>query len=238
MPNTKEGWIEERLELEPIRAALADRKMPRDLSGGMGWFYTLGSATLTAFIMLVVTGIMLAMNYSPSPDRAYDSIQFIMNDVSYGWLIRGIHSWAATAMAILVFLHALRVFVFGAYKYPRELTWIVGVMLLLLVMGSAFTGYLLPWDQGAYWATVVGTEIAAGVPLAGDFMAKAIRGGDSLGVVTLTRFYSLHAAVIPLIIASLIGIHLFMVVRQGISAPPRRLKQGTANSPPSAREGE
>ncbi|MBI2859763.1 MAG: cytochrome b N-terminal domain-containing protein [Chloroflexi bacterium] len=220
------GWIEERLELEPIKVALADRIMPRELSGGLGWFYTLGSATLTAFIILVVTGIMLTMNYSAATDHAWDSVQFINNEVSYGWLIRGLHQKAASAMAILIFLHALRVFVFGSYKYPRELTWAVGVMLLLLTMGSAFTGYLLPWDQKAYWATVVGTEIASRVPFAGTILAKAIRGGETLGAVTLTRFYSLHAMAIPALIGSLIGVHLFMVVRQGISAPPKKLRVG------------
>ncbi|MBI2958100.1 MAG: cytochrome b N-terminal domain-containing protein [Chloroflexi bacterium] len=221
MEKTKEGWIEERLELQPIKEALLDRKVPRALAGNIGWFYTLGSATLMTFVVLAVTGIMLTMNYSPTPDHAYDSVQYIMNEVSSGRLVRGIHHWAATAMVALTFLHALRVMFFGAYKYPRELTWVVGVLLFLLVLGSAFTGYLLPWDQKAYWATVVGTNLAGGTPVIGDFLLKLLRGGDTLGAVTLTRFYSLHAAVIPALIATLIGIHLFLVIKQGISAPPK-----------------
>lgn len=223
---TQEGWLEERLELEPVRAALLDRKVPR----GVGWLHTLGSATLVAFITLVVTGIMLTMNYSPSPDHAYDSVVFISNEVPYGWLIRGMHHWAASVMVVLAVIHGLRVLFMGAYKYPRELTWIVGVLLLLLVLSSAFTGYLLPWDQKAYWATVVGTNIAGQAPVVGDFLRDLLRGGDNLGTVTLTRFFSLHVAVVPVLIATLIGIHLFMVVRQGIAASPGRRGRRTPAS--------
>ncbi|MDO8472812.1 MAG: cytochrome b N-terminal domain-containing protein, partial [Dehalococcoidia bacterium] len=132
MEKRREGWLEERLQLSSVKATLLDRKMPRSLAGGAGWFYTLGSATALTFLTLALTGILLTMNYSPSPDHAYDSINFIMTQVTYGWLIRGIHHWTATAMVALAFLHALRVLFFGAYKYPRELTWIVGVLLLML----------------------------------------------------------------------------------------------------------
>jgi quinol-cytochrome oxidoreductase complex cytochrome b subunit len=138
----REGWLEERLELEPLRAALLDRKIPK----GVGWFYTLGSATLAVFLTLVVTGILLTLNYSPSPDHAYDSVLYITNEVTLGWLIRGIHHWAASGMVVLAVLHGLRVLFMGGYKYPRELTWIVGTLIFLLVLVSAFTGYLLPWD--------------------------------------------------------------------------------------------
>ncbi|MEW6034825.1 MAG: cytochrome b N-terminal domain-containing protein [Chloroflexota bacterium] len=226
MRKDKEGWLEERLELEPLRAALLDRKVPK----GVGWLYTLGSATLVVFITLVVTGIMLSMNYSPSPEHAYDSVLFITEEVPFGWLVRGMHHWAASAMVILAVLHGLRVLFMGGYKYPRELTWVVGVLLLLLVLMSAFTGYLLPWDQKAYWATVVGTNIAGEVPLIGDLLLKLLRGGETLGAVTLTRFYSLHVAIVPVLIASLIGIHLFLVIRQGISAPPRRAHHSSSAS--------
>ncbi|MBI2854530.1 MAG: cytochrome b N-terminal domain-containing protein [Chloroflexi bacterium] len=220
----KEGWLEERVNLEPIRASLLDRKIPK----GVGWLQTLGSATLITFVALVVTGVMLTMNYSNSPDHAYDSVQYIENEVTYGWLIRGVHHWAASGMVVLAVLHGLRTLFSGAYKYPRELTWIVGVLLLLLVMGAAFTGYLLPWDQKAYWATVVGTNIAGEVPVVGGFVLKLLRGGESIGAVTLVRFYSLHAAIIPILITTLISIHLFLVVRIGIAAPQRRGKTHSA----------
>ena len=212
------GWIEERLELRPLLSALLDRKIPR----GVGWFYTLGSATLITFIVLAVTGIFLSMNYSPSPEHAWDSIQYINEEVPLGSFVRGLHHWAAAAMVLLVFLHMLRVFFMAAYKYPRELTWVVGILLLLLVLGSGFTGYLLPWDQKAYWATVVGTEIAGSVPVAGDFLRESLIGGPEMGAATLTRFYALHMLVLPILIALLTSAHLFMVIRQGISAPPER----------------
>lgn len=212
------GWLEERLELRPLLSQLLDRKIPR----GVSWLYTLGSATLMTFVVLAVTGIFLSMNYSPSPDHAWDSIQYIQEEVALGSLIRGIHHWAGAAMVLLVFLHMLRVYFMAAYKYPRELTWVLGVFLLLFVLGSGFTGYLLPWDQKAYWATTVGTEIAGAVPLIGDFLQKSLFGGPEMGAATLTRFYALHMLVLPILITLLTGAHLFMVIRQGISAPPER----------------
>lgn len=216
--NGRGGWLEERLELRPLLSPLLNRKIP----AGVSWFYTLGSATLMTFIILAATGIFLSMNYSPSPDHAWDSIQYINNQVPMGSLIRGIHHWAAAAMVLLVFLHMLRVYFMGAYKYPRELTWVIGVFLLLLVLGSGFTGYLLPWDQKAYWATTVGSRIAGAVPLIGGFLRKTLVGGPEMGAATLTRFYALHMLVLPIVIGLLSGVHLFMVIRQGISAPPKR----------------
>lgn len=212
------AWLEERLELRPLLSALFDRKIP----GGVGLLYTLGSATLMTFVVLAVTGIFLSMNYSPSPDHAWDSIQYINNQVPLGSFIRGVHHWAAAAMVLLVFLHMLRVYFMAAYKYPRELTWVVGVFLLFFVLGSGFTGYLLPWDQKAYWATTVGSRIADAVPLIGGFLRKTLVGGPEMGAATLTRFYALHMLVLPILIALLTGLHLFMVIRQGISAPPER----------------
>jgi quinol-cytochrome oxidoreductase complex cytochrome b subunit len=216
--NERGSWLEERLELRPLLSPFLDRKVPV----GVGWLYTLGSATLMTFVILAATGIFLSMNYSPSPDHAWDSIQYINNQVAFGSLIRGIHHWAAAAMVLLVFLHMLRVYFMAAYKYPRELTWVVGVFLLLLVLGSGFTGYLLPWDQKAYWATTVGTRIAGAIPLIGGFLRKSLLGGPEIGADTLTRFYAFHMLVLPILIALLTGIHLFMVIRQGISAPPER----------------
>lgn len=211
------GWFEERLELSKL-AWLGTRKVPK----GVTWWYTFGSATLVAFIMLVVTGIFLVMNYSPSPDHAWDSVQYITNNVQFGSLIRSIHHWSAYAMIFLIIVHALRVFFMAAYRYPRELTWVIGVVLILLVMGSAFTGYLLPWDQKAYWATEVGTRIAGQTPIIGSWIRTLLVGGDQLGTLTLSRFFTFHAAIIPGLIVLFAALHLFLVIRQGISAPPTR----------------
>ncbi|MFC1987914.1 cytochrome b N-terminal domain-containing protein [Chloroflexota bacterium] len=215
------GWIEERLGFKKLLDWFLYRQVPR----GIDWWYTLGSATMVAFILLIFTGLFLMMNYSPSPDHAYDSVQYLMNQVTFGSFIRSVHFWSASAIVVLIGLHALRVFFMGAYKYPRELTWIVGVFLFLLVMGSAFTGYLLPWDQRAFWATNVGIGIAGQAPLIGPWLQKILIGGTEIGTLTLTRFFTFHIGVLPVLITMLIGFHIFMVVRQGISAPTRMIKE-------------
>ena len=160
------GWMNAWV-CRAIYDTVLDRKVPK-----VNWWFTLGSASLFLFVMQAVTGIFLTIYYVPSPDHAYDSIQYIMNDVPFGWLIRGIHHWGASLMVIFVFAHMLRTFFFGAYKYPRELTWLTGVVLLLATLGMGFTGYLLPWNQRAYWATTVGTAIAGTVPFIGPFITQ------------------------------------------------------------------
>jgi quinol-cytochrome oxidoreductase complex cytochrome b subunit len=209
-------WIDDRLGLTTIYNVTLDRKVPK-----VNWFYTLGSASLFLFVMQAVTGIFLSMYYVPSPDSAYNSIQYIMNEVAFGWLIRGIHHWGATLMVLVVFLHMLRTFYFAAYKFPREITWLTGVILLLATLGMGFTGYLLPWNQRSYWATTVGTEIAGTVPVIGDFILRVLRGGSDLSAVTLARFFAVHIWVIPAVIIALIGVHLYLVIRIGITAPPK-----------------
>ncbi len=216
MAKSQNGWLEERLGLKTAIDKFLYRKVPR----GVGWWYTLGSATLITFILLLLTGFFLMINYSPSPNHAYESIQYIMEEVPFGWLIRSIHFWSASTMVVLIGLHGLRTFFMAAYKYPRELTWVVGVLLFTLVMGAAFTGYLLPWDQKAFWATNVGTGIAGQVPVIGLYIQKILMGGTEIGAVTLQRFFTFHIGVIPPLIILLISIHIFMVVKQGISAPP------------------
>ena len=216
--NKTEGWFEERLDIKKALNWFLWRPVPK----GVGWWYTLGSATGIAFLLLLITGAFLMLNYSPSPDHAYESIQYIENEVLFGSLIRGIHHWSASAIVILIGLHGLRIFFMAAYKYPRELTWIIGVLLFILVMGASFTGYLLPWDQKAYWATSVGTSIAGQVPVIGRWIQEILIGGTSIGAVTLTRFFTLHVAIISPLIAILIGIHVFLVVKLGISAPPSK----------------
>ncbi len=208
-------WLEERLGLESIYSAVLDRKVPK-----VNWWFTLGSASLFLFVMQGVTGIFLMMYYSPSPESAYDSIQYIMNDVAFGWLVRGIHHWGASLMVITVFIHMLRTFFYGAYKFPREMTWLTGVILFLLTLGMGFTGYLLPWNQRAYWATTVGTEIAGTVPWIGDFTLKVLRGGTDISAVTLARFFSAHIWILPLGILLLISTHMYLIIRLGISNIP------------------
>jgi ubiquinol-cytochrome c reductase cytochrome b subunit len=193
-----------------------DRKVPK-----VNWWYTLGSATLFLFILQAATGIFLTVYYVPSPDHAYSSINYIMNEVTFGWLVRGIHHWGATLMVVTVFLHMLRTFYMAAYKYPRELTWLTGVILFLATLGMGFTGYLLPWNQRAYWATTVGTEIPGTVPFIGDFLMRVLRGGTDLSGVTLARFFSVHIWFLPAAILLVIGIHIYLVIRIGISAVPR-----------------
>lgn len=220
-------WCDERFGLTEARVALLDRKIPI----GVGWWYVLGSATAFTFVILVVTGALIGMQYVPSPDHAYDSVRYITDAVPWGWFIRGLHKWSASAMMVLLLLHALRVFFMGSYKYPREITWVTGVLLLLAAMGSGFTGYLLPWDQKAYWATSVGINIASQVPWVGPFIGAILRGGDTVGALTLSRFYAFHVLVLPIVIALLAGVHLFLVVKHGISAPPGLMAADGAAAP-------
>jgi len=208
-------WLDERLGLTAVYNTVLDRKVPK-----VNWWYTLGSATLFLFTLQAATGIFLTVYYVPSPQHAYNSINYIMNEVTFGWLVRGIHHWGATLMVITVFLHMLRTFYMAAYKYPRELTWLTGVVLFLATLGMGFTGYLLPWNQRAYWATTVGTEIPGTVPFIGDFLMRILRGGTDLSGVTLARFFSVHIWWLPVTILLIIGIHLYLVIRIGISAVP------------------
>jgi menaquinol-cytochrome c reductase cytochrome b subunit len=209
-------WLEERSGLIGGLRYFLFRKVPSDIN----WFQTLGSATLTAFLVQAVTGVILAMYYKPDPDSAYESIQHITNDLTLGWLVRGMHRWGASVFIILLFLHMGRVFLFGAYKYPRELNWIIGVILLAMALGEGLTGYLLPWDQTSYWATVVAVNINGTAPFLGPFIAQFLQGGTYINADTLPRFYSIHMLLIPGGLAALIGLHLYLVVRLGVTSPP------------------
>lgn len=211
------AWLDERLGLQAIYDTVLDRKVPK-----VNWWFTLGSASLFLFVMQGITGIFLSVYYVPSPEAAYDSIQFIMNGVAFGWLIRGIHHWGATLMVLFVFAHMLRTFFYAAYKFPRELTWISGVVLLLATLGMGFTGYLLPWNQRSYWATTVGTEIAGTAPFIGEFIVRVLRGGSDLSAVTLTRFFAVHIWFLPAVIALMIGVHLYLIIKLGIAGTPNR----------------
>ena len=221
-------WILERTGLDKVWETLFARHVP-EFKGPISWLYTLGSAAAFIFMVQVITGALLAMNYVPSPDHAYDSVRYINEHVLLGHFVRGLHHWGASFMVVVVVLHLLRVYFMGSYKYPREVTWLVGIVLFLMVMGFSFTGYLLPWDQKAYWATTVGTNIAAQVPLLGPYIARLLKGGDELGATTLTRFYALHVLVLPILAGLFILIHLFLVIWHGISESPDRNRRRPKN---------
>jgi ubiquinol-cytochrome c reductase cytochrome b subunit/menaquinol-cytochrome c reductase cytochrome b subunit len=210
-------WLDERTSMSGGIRWLLFRKVPR----GINWFYTLGSATLFAFVSQAVTGVFLAMYYRPdAAGGAYESIRYITDDAFLGQLVRAMHKWGASVMIILIFLHMARVFFFGAYKYPRELTWVIGVTLLILTLIMGFTGYLLPFDQRSYWATIVGVNINGTGPFIGPYLSDFLRAGPEFGATTLSRFYAIHMLLIPGAIIALIGAHLYLVTKLGISAPP------------------
>lgn len=208
-------WLRDRLG-GPLFGGFLGRNVPEET----GLPHTLGSATLFLLVVQVVTGIVLAMSYSPTPEHAYDSITFIMNQVLLGAVLRGLHHWGSSALVILVGLHILRVVVWGSYKVPREVTWMVGVVLLLLIMAFAFTGYLLPWTQRSYWATVVGTKMVGTVPAIGDWLLQVVRGQVDVGAVTLVRFYAIHVLLLPALLVPLVTLHVYLVYRHGIAPAP------------------
>lgn len=210
------AWIDERTSGSGFLRGFLFRKVPK----GINWWYTLGSATMFAFIAQAFTGVFLAMYYTPSPTQAYDSMRHINNDVFLGEFVHGMHKWGATVMTILVFVHMARTFVFGAYKYPRELNWVVGVLLLMMTMAMGFTGYLLPFDQRSFWATVVGVNLNGTGPMIGPYLADFLRGGADFTTTTLSRFYAIHMMLVPGLIGALIGLHLYLVAKLGTSAPP------------------
>ena len=216
------GWLDRRIDLAAIKLALLDREVPDRLT----WWHTLGSAALTVFLVLVVTGMVLATFYSPDPEHAYDSIRYIGTHVTNGHLLRGMHHWAASVMVVLVLAHMVRVFSMGAYKFPREASWVLGTGLFVVVLGFSFTGYLLPWDQKAYWATAVGTSIAGTTPGIGSMLLSVLRGGGELGAATLSRFYALHVLLFPALLVGLVLLHLVLVVRQGIAPQSSALEKG------------
>jgi quinol-cytochrome oxidoreductase complex cytochrome b subunit len=218
-------WLDSRLNLQAVERSLLDEPIP----GGASWIYVFGSATLFLFILQAITGMFLAVYYAPTPDHAYDSVQFIESQVTFGWFVRGLHHWGASGMVVAVGLHMLQVFLYGAFKPPREMMWMVGVVLFLLVMVFAFTGYLLPWDQTAYWATQIGINMVGTVPLVGDFLMKVMRGGETLGALTLSRFFAVHVLFLPALIIMGIMLHLFILRRVGPAGPWDEQKAAAGN---------
>ena len=209
-------FLKERLPLAEFSAHLR-KPLPKHIN----LLFSLGSLAMFLLLLQAATGAFLAFYYSPSPEHAHNAVTYISEEVPFGAFVRGLHHWGASAMVIIVVLHLLRVVLYSSYKAPRELTWIFGVLLLLIVLGFGFTGYLLPWDEKAYWATVVGVEIASTAPGLGDFVAKVLRGGSEIGAVTLSRFYALLTIWLPWLAFGLVGVHLFFVRYYGSSGTPK-----------------
>lgn len=218
------GWIDERLGLSALRAGLLDKP----IGSHIGWSQTLGAVALFLFLLQAATGVVLAFYYVPSPEQAYTAVSSVEQEVPLGGLLRGLHRWGASLMVVAVVVHLCRSFVHGAYKAPREITWMAGVGLLVLTFAFGFTGYLLPWDQRAFWATVVGQQILATVPLVGEVLVGAL-GGREVGGATLSRFFVLHIVLLPAATVAFLALHLYLVQRHGVAGPPR---PGTGPSRP------
>lgn len=212
-----DAWLEERLSLSKMRALAKKKDVP--LHRHSIWYY-LGGMTLFLFVIQVATGILLLFYYRPSAEEAYESIRFIMGEVKFGWLIRSIHAWSANLMVLTAWVHLFSVMLLKAYRKPRELTWISGLALMIVILAFGFTGYLLPWNELAYFASRVGTETIRSLPLVGSTALRILRGSDEVTGATLTRFYAIHVAVLPAITTFLLGLHLLLVQKQGMSVPP------------------
>lgn len=216
-------WLDDRMGLTSLGELAREKQVP--IHRHSLWYY-FGGMTLFLFMIQVVTGILLLLYYRPSAETAYESIQFLMAEVEFGWLVRSIHAWAANLMVLAAFIHMFSVLLLKAYRPPREVTWLSGVGLLALVLAFGFTGYLLPWNELAYFATRVGTEIPGVLPLVGSFLRRLLRGGEEVTGATLTRFYGFHVAILPALTTLLLVIHLWMVQRHGLSVPPSVLRGG------------
>jgi cytochrome b6 len=210
-------WLDERLGFTAVLPLMRKKEVP--IHRHTFWYY-IGGMALFLFLLQVATGILLLFYYRPSAEGAYESVQFLMAEVKFGWLIRSIHSWGANLMILMAFIHMFSVLLLKAYRAPREITWMSGVVLLALSMGMGFTGYLLPWNELSFFATRVGSEIPGTLPLVGDFITKVLRGGPDVSGATLTRFYALHVSVLPALVFMLIGVHVLLVQKLGMSVPP------------------
>jgi cytochrome b6 len=215
-PTTPDGnnpvydWFNERLEIQAIADDISAKYVPPHVN----IFYC-----LVCFLIQFATGFAMTFYYKPTVAEAYTSVQYLMTDVSFGWLIRSIHRWSASMMVLMLILHVFRVYLTGGFKRPRELTWVTGVVMAVITVSFGVTGYSLPWDQVGYWAVKIVSGVPAAVPVVGDLMVELLRGGESVGQATLTRFYSLHTFVLPWLIAVFMLMHFLMIRKQGISGP-------------------
>jgi ubiquinol-cytochrome c reductase cytochrome b subunit len=214
------NWFDARLHLRSTLLPMMRHPIPREVAGPIGWWYVFGSASLTLLMVQILTGIGLSLVFVPSADKAYDSLLALNYDVTLGWFLRALHYYAGSGMVVLVLVHATQVFLHGAYKYPRELTWVVGVILLLCTMGMFFSGQILRWDPDAYWGLAVAGSMAGRVPLIGPWVVRTLLGGPVIGGDALSRFFALHVFVIPGALLFFLAVHLWLVLTRGVSAPP------------------
>jgi ubiquinol-cytochrome c reductase cytochrome b subunit len=210
-------WLDARVQIGATIRETMQHPVPRETAS---WFYVFGSAAFVVFLLQIVTGIMLALLYVPSAGEAWNSLQALNHSVALGWFIRGLHGWGSNFMVAIVLIHMVQVFLFGAYKYPRELTWIVGVFLLLVTLGMAFTGQVLRFDQDAYWGLGIGASIASRVPFLGPSIVNLMLGGPIIAGATLSRFFALHVFVVPGLLIALVSVHILMVLKLGINEWP------------------
>ncbi len=213
-------WFESRLNLREAVGPMLLHPIPRGAAGPMGWWYVFGSASMTLLMIQILTGIGLALVYVPSTSEAYASLVYLNEHQPFGWFLRSLHYWSSSAMVVMVVVHMTQVFLHGAFKYPRELNWLSGVVLLLLTVGMAFTGQVMRWDADAYWGVGVGASMAGRVPVIGPYVVDLMLGGPIIGSDTLSRFFALHVFIIPGSLLGLLGLHLWLVLKRGISAPP------------------
>ena len=218
------NWLDDRTGFRKIRKHLLDEPLP----AGTGWWFTLGSVLLFGLTVQFVTGIALALYYAPTPDHAWESVRYITTNVRGGSVLRGLHHWGASVVVVAALAHLIRVVFFGSYRKPREVNWIVGLLLLQVILAFGLTGYLLPWDQRAYWATVVTINISKLTPIAGDMVAALLAGGPEIGALTLTRWYAAHTLVLPAVLVALTVAHLYLMRRHGISGPVRPYVTGAS----------
>lgn len=209
------NWFEERLEIQSIADDITSKYVPPHVN----IFYCLGGITLTCFLLQVATGFAMTFYYRPTVTEAFESVSYIMTDVNFGWLIRSVHRWGASMMVLSMILHIFRIYLTGGFKKPRELTWVTGVIMSVCTVSFGVTGYSLPWDQIGYWACKIVTGVPDAVPVVGPVLVEVLRGGVSVGQATLTRFYSAHTFVLPLVTAVFMLAHFLMIRKQGISGP-------------------
>jgi len=209
--------LDERIDLtNRIRTRVFAKPVPEH---ARRFWFCFGGLTFFTAVMQAMSGVFLTLYYEPTPDRAYASVFYISNYVKYGWLIRSIHAWGAQLMVVFVIIHMIRVYVTASYKHPREFNWLAGVLLFAITMTFGLTGYLLPWDQKAYWGSTVTVSLMKQIPVMGDWVARIVVGGDKLGAPTLSRFYSAHIMVLPTVLVGLLFVHFWLVRKQGISGP-------------------
>ncbi|WP_232696366.1 menaquinol-cytochrome c reductase cytochrome b subunit [Brevibacillus daliensis] len=215
-------WVDERLNITPMWRDLADHEVPEHVNPAhhfSAFVYCFGGLTFFITVIQILSGMFLSMYYVPDIMNAYESVKYLQTEVAFGVIVRGMHHWGASLVIVMMFLHTLRVFFTGSYKKPRELNWVVGMLIFFVMLGLGFTGYLLPWDQTAYFATVVGVQIAESVPIIGPYLKYLLTGGDIFGALTLARFFAIHVFFLPAALLGLLAAHFIMIRVQGVSGP-------------------